>query len=354
MMFARWVAPSATCGTAAGAYPSGAPASQNRRPEVQPSNSPPNRFDPSRLKFDLDQLNEAYIKAFRNAFLPTRDRPQYVYHYTNIEGLTGILKDCSLWGSDVAYMNDASEYYYADKLIQRAMPALEQQAGLAGDVADNLTSFFLQGPTHLSSRAYAACFCESGDLLSQWRAYSKGGIGYAIEIPLEKLITLFAPEANYATIGRIEYDETRQLDLLKNTITPGMYFPRLTPGAVNQAVAGTLDKYESLDVNRWIFNVKFALIRMRAFLKSWAFHEEREWRIGIVNVYFGEEFHTANGLLVPHLPLKLGEPDRLPITRIIVGPNPHPEQAKDSLERYLRSRKMDHIKVVASPIPVTL
>ena len=49
---------------------------------------------------------------------------------------------------------------------------------------------------------------------------------------------------------------------------------------------------------------------------------------------------------------RLGSGVELPITRVIVGPGPHPDQAKDSIERFLQSKGLSHIAVEASPIPL--
>jgi len=106
------------------------------------------------------------------------ETPAYVYHYTTIEGLLGILDQKKLWATDVSFMNDASEYDYASGLITNELKSLEERFLLgAGSPDSDLRHLIFNGLRHLATtrqfRVYASCFCEAKNLLSQWRAYSK-------------------------------------------------------------------------------------------------------------------------------------------------------------------------------------
>ena len=43
----------------------------------------------------------------------TDDVPEKLYHYTNSEGLIGIIKDRALWATNLHFLNDAEEFNFA-------------------------------------------------------------------------------------------------------------------------------------------------------------------------------------------------------------------------------------------------
>jgi hypothetical protein len=45
-----------------------------------------------------------------------------LFHYTTPAGLLGILRDLSLWGSDLRFLNDAQEAIYGRDLVVDAVP----------------------------------------------------------------------------------------------------------------------------------------------------------------------------------------------------------------------------------------
>jgi hypothetical protein len=49
-----------------------------------------------------------------------------LYHYTTIEGLKGILESEEIWATDVDYLNDGSEYVYAERFIEDVLTDLAQ------------------------------------------------------------------------------------------------------------------------------------------------------------------------------------------------------------------------------------
>lgn len=95
------------------------------------------------------------------------------------------------------------------------------------------------------------------------------------------------------------------------------------------------------------------LVVARAFLKSPTFSEEGEWRIvAIRESGSATEFRASGGMMLPYINLELGAPAEMPVTRIIVGPGPHPDLARGSIERFLKSVGMGQAEVEASPIPL--
>jgi hypothetical protein len=105
--------------------------------------------------------------------------PEVLYHYRGQDGLLSIIDTAELWATKIQYMNDATEFNIAlsmarqilDHMIGETLVLTPVKAhvqlrdSLAGIEAINI---------------FAACFCENGDLLSQWRGYAASGGGSAI------------------------------------------------------------------------------------------------------------------------------------------------------------------------------
>lgn len=101
-----------------------------------------------------------------------KERPNDKYHYTNITGLEGILKNCSLWLMDSGGLNDRSEGCLIlknskNKLKEKNCDLLQKYETI---MMHNLENFF------------SCSFSSSGNLLSQWRGYGDIAIGFDWEI----------------------------------------------------------------------------------------------------------------------------------------------------------------------------
>jgi hypothetical protein len=129
----------------------------------------------------------------------TVDDPQYLYHYTSAGGLAGILSSRSVWATDTAFLNDASEILYAGEKLESMLidyrkqielenpphgSAKDRRRVIAGIAASALTKFMrpeedpFPDESTKEGATYVACFSTEPDQLSQWRGY--GGLAYSI------------------------------------------------------------------------------------------------------------------------------------------------------------------------------
>jgi hypothetical protein len=103
-----------------------------------------------------------------------------VFHYTSIDGLLGITESASIWGTNILYLNDASEFSYAKNLLGTELKRFrEDTSGFKkGTCFDEAAGYFffkileekinkLLPSEHFSF--YVCSFSEESDLLSQWR-----------------------------------------------------------------------------------------------------------------------------------------------------------------------------------------
>jgi hypothetical protein len=103
-----------------------------------------------------------------------RAEPELLYHYTDQKGLLGIFgdKEKCIWATHYRYLNDTSEGQIVARLL------LQELAG-RGDV-DAISQAKSISSEIASENVYVTSFSGSGNLLSQWRAYSGDSGGYSI------------------------------------------------------------------------------------------------------------------------------------------------------------------------------
>jgi hypothetical protein len=104
-----------------------------------------------------------------------------LYHYTNNQGLRGILESGRIWFTDYRHLNDPSE-------LMHGIDMAHDVAGSLGRGADGRVRLFLEDfadllrPDNFTATLefFIASFSRARDDLGQWRAYADNGRGYAI------------------------------------------------------------------------------------------------------------------------------------------------------------------------------
>jgi hypothetical protein len=269
-----------------------------------------------------------------------------VFHYTDAAGLLGILGESELWATDQRFLNDAQELIYARDLFVTALAAIENPAVQPGHPAHSDSSAFgeeFQGYKALvhgqlgspDFPVYVACFCESGDLLSQWRAYGSDH-GYAIEFDASSL--------EEAVEGIDTYPESR-----------GLVQVRYGLEAATDLVA-TAVRNVNADSNLGHVGVHahYMALRLTALLagvKNPGFSEEKEWRLVLGFEYDRAElvqFRSTSRAIIRYIKIPI---PRTAILSVRVGPGQHVELRIEGVRRLLRSRSCD-AAVLASEVPL--
>lgn len=111
------------------------------------------------------------------------ERPSVViYHYTDINGLLGMVGTGKIWATHVSRLNDKSEYDHGIKVVadcvRNAMPSTSRP------LVDKILSEFRRIET------FVASYSTKSDLLSQWRSYSGGSVGYCLGLGTDGIATL--------------------------------------------------------------------------------------------------------------------------------------------------------------------
>jgi Protein of unknown function (DUF2971) len=291
----------------------------------------------------------------------SRAAPPLLYHYTNAAGLLGIIENNKIWATHINYLNDASELSYARQLVDNILAQSQKEAA-----SEVVREFFRRVRTVFDvSRTmdvFISCFCEDGDLLSQWRGYAQAGEGYSIGVDSQRFEKIGGGRNFF--FGPVEYNRDRQEQVVEGVIA--MLLDGLTrmTSKLSAAVAS-----EKIDECCHIFRraIWFPLV----IFKDAMFAAEQEWRL--IEIMTREaaiekiRFRSAGSKLVPYVELDFGrfapvdaqegeptEPSKIPISRVFHGPTLNPELSVRALSLLLARHGYAAAEVLGSKIPLRL
>ena len=250
------------------------------------------------------------------------DLPEIIYHYCSVTGFHGILSSKALWLSDCYLMNDHMEHRL---LLEKASHTIKSL------VENKNTEYYKRGGEELSdhlgstdNHPFVCCFSREPDLLSQWRAYSDNGAGFAI---------------GFSTDGLRRRCEEHKANKLAITLQPVEYVSAKHDSLGHKIVSRYLDEYEkhsqeahSVVIFELPWRTYCELWREAALCKNPGFAEEKEYRIvlepsrrltGIPRKWVETvgcsdlAFRVSGNRLVPYYELSFTADD---VVRIGVGP----------------------------------
>lgn len=282
-----------------------------------------------------------------------RISPRLLYHYTSSVGLQGILTSKNIWASDIRYLNDAHEFVYG---LDQLIPELTKQ------IVDELKNEYAEPALKIilgadDARYFVACFCEDGDLLSQWRGYAAPG-GFSLGFDATALLDSTPPvlPVYYGASAARSTDPSSQS--LAEMAAEGFNdlfreFFAITEHPKDKAEEEYLAKkiHEFHAEHLWVSKL------MCAILKDPSFREEREWRMVDARSPHSKDPRKVNFRqgplgLTPYVELGLALPDgQLPLREIIVGPGPHAELRLSAIEFMLAELGYCTVAVIPSTVP---
>ncbi|WP_434042996.1 MULTISPECIES: DUF2971 domain-containing protein [Sorangium] len=248
--------------------------------------------------------------------------PTTIYHYTTIAGLIGILGRRELWASDCRFLNDGAELSYARELFfaevdKFDLPQLEDGG------------YRVAWRTRESSYVFVACFCEEGDLLSQWRGYGADH-GYALGFDVESLRRL-----GLGDLAPIQYGLPNPAQYFAEELELARH-PTAHPG-----VAG--------------WHATELLLPRLARVKHPGFAEEREWRL----MKQASLYEPEPKVLPQFRPSPLGPLayivhsfTRECLREVVVGPGSHAATRMAAVTAMLEHQGFSDINVRASIVPL--
>lgn len=256
-----------------------------------------------------------------------------LYHYTSFNGLLGIVTSGALWASDIRYMNDSAELRHTADLIRSEVSRRIRN----GHPMPDLLNQFLDWVTHRITNGhmlFAASFRSNGNLLSQWRGYSKHGKGVSLGFDPDYIMQ--CAEKQSFQIGRCIYSHEQQEQLISKVLDSVEVLSEeydinhtSTHTSYNPTYRSIFERMES------------DLLRIAAILKHPSFQEEEEWRIvsPVITSYVEEPvlFREGTSMLVPYIEFSLSAQNSTPIAidHIFLGPTPNITISMNSLTMFL-------------------
>jgi len=286
--------------------------------------------------FDRDSVLAAVLRIPAQPIL---------YHYTSQAGLLGIVAKRMLWATNMAYMNDVSEYEYGRNVMLAAIA--RQHTG----TPENLQRFIEETKAAFERRArdfFLTSLTEAGDLLSQWRGYTENGNGFCVGFDAQALSVRSEIDGDWV-LTRCEYDPARQRELADRLVGESV-------SKWEEAIAAPekVGFWDGLFGPTFEFQVSAQILALS--FKDPSYSEEREWRLfaqasGTSNL----RFRAGKAMITPYVELDLrsSEPKdpEVKVRSVIVGPCPYPALAADSIRMVLDANEHKEVEIAGSAIP---
>jgi hypothetical protein len=288
--------------------------------------------------------------------------PAHLYHYTSAKGLLGIIQSGELWATNVLYLNDASELSDAIDVLKSE---LESQPVKLRDA--NARYLQLTIPAHSVNVLidhFVVSFCETGDLLSQWRAYGAPGGGYSIGFHPSALLAAAKRDENTlqggCTLRKVKYKQKQKEEMIRKRIE---VLQAILEPLSDQLEPKTDEDYRQ--VNQLWAQAAASFHPALALMKNAAFEEEREWRI--VRTLWKKSVPTAGrplrlriirDQLTPYVPLSWVQGNTPPSTEVrgieevYCGPAVNPDLKEKAVKDLLIAQNCWKSQVLQSKVPL--
>jgi hypothetical protein len=256
-------------------------------------------------------------------------KPEFVYHYTDMDALLSILEKGELWLTDRNYMNDVYDEMYikgiSDKLLDLPNNSMLKSSFTMND-----------GVNYYPKDSYVFSASTESDAANQWLCYGNGSV--CIELKrneLEKFIDEFTSEHRRNNYGfyyeddflsfPVFYDEKIITEIKEFFVKK--YGDDTFTNMDKNNTGGFLEKYVQAYYDYHL---------LYGFTKQKVFSAEKEYRFLILSNR-KPCFRVKNGRLIPFIKVKEDKHNKrkLPINSIMIGPKNHDKYTQNILKKLL-------------------
>ncbi len=208
-------------------------------------------------------LQQKYKKAFR---IP-KGKGKLLYHYAGLETAWKILESDVFLARNIRFSNDSEEYKRGGKIVKEYV----QEHMDDGRKCKELEEKMYRG----IQMYYMVCFCEDGNLLSQWRGYAKDGVSFGMDFLEEQaenvqIFTVLNSNKNRGDGKEERYKFNNEyLRLVEMPYRVFYTAEEKLDKTLREALDGFDNDHSRLDM----------IFGMIPFIKDEGFHEEAEYRI---------------------------------------------------------------------------
>lgn len=270
-------------------------------------------------------LQTKYQEAFR---LPKWDN-RLLYHYAGIETIWKILETDSFLARNVRFSNDSEEYKLGEKIIKEYVEEKVLEPGLRQKIFKSIQ----QGVQMF----YMICFCEEGDLLSQWRGYARNGVSLGMDFfeeekglkHTEMFTVLNNPENRKDSKYKLDGKCIRFIEMPYRVFYVNKDKEVTDKKSEREKFWVAMEKFEDDPDSR-----NDMLLNLIPFVKDLGFYEEAEYRILFSVSDLGDteaqnrvimrkkvEYIMRDGQKLPNIAVEMGDGEKKekPVEQVILG-----------------------------------
>ena len=272
-----------------------------------------------------------------------RTPPVELYHYSDFVGLNGLVANKQIWMGDLFFLNDEKEYQLGLDLFQES---LAEQKAKYGNTPFGifLNSIGSIEPLLREKPPFSFSLTEESDLLSQWRGYTKNGIGVSVGFNSQKL------KGSFQLLPCL-YSREEQKAYIDFLFDSAFNKFSLTPeqGKFDKSGCSNVAELPFWDAINEAGSIFISCLNVAcSIIKHSSFQEEKEWRL--VNFDRSNvEFLPKDTYLKPIKKVPIISEDL--ISSIKIGPNPNKHLCKSSICSLLKTYGMGAVDVTFSDIP---
>ncbi len=188
--------------------------------------------------------------------------PSHLYHYSNLDGIMGILSNGKIWLSDILTMQDKFDGTYWIELFREILnrnivPSWLKKSFESGKLGSG-TDWYM----------YVACFSPRSELENQWKDYADSGKGCAIELPFHVVKANADGGRDYAWTP-MTYDQSEQIAKAEKTIQEAI------------SLCGN-ESMTPAEAKRCWMDASFSFLTCGTRFKHPRYSGEHEWRLSAV------------------------------------------------------------------------
>lgn len=262
-----------------------------------------------------------------------------IYHYTDLNGLKGIVESNTLWATNIYFLNDREEFYHGYKCFLNALDYIDKPYYIDGmrELVQSMLDHFIKNE---GQHIYSISFCSIADQLSQWRGYGRQQ-GVCVEFDEHELADVLEHHnydmSNENVIYTQENSTVEARDELNRLIS------------IDGPGSSTI-RTDAFDRSIYL---QFLMKKYIPFFKNSGFSEEKEYRF--VFTASGEipevHFRVSGGGYVPYIVLSPRDNIKLPIKKVTIGPSGNVEEVQSGIRFLLDYKGYKGVVVERSKIP---
>jgi hypothetical protein len=261
------------------------------------------------------------------------DKPaKILYHYTDVNGLIGLIETGCIWATHVSRLNDTSENKHGFKLV---IEYVKNNLPKSSQLIIEKALLKVQ-----SVDTYVACYSTKNNSLNQWRNYTGGRVGYSLGFETNQMATL---DGKMPLLEQVIYEDGKAkalLDLLLQRVDDFL----------------NTNSFGEVEVGYLIGTASSMLNTIACIIKHHKFQEESEYRHFFQpdrsNLKMKPFFRTGKYGLTPYVEIQFSEDKKLPLKNVTVGPCLDFDIEHNALKILLEKNGYDGVKILNSMIPL--